>query len=88
MQQLGDSRLIRGERESALSGKIEADQPAFKESAARQRERIGQPEPDGGHRAVLPAGVSVDDDAAIAAFAMVWGELIGRIPGESWSEQQ
>lgn len=33
---------------------------------------------------LLPAGVTFDDDAAIAAFGRVWGDLIARIPGESW----
>lgn len=34
---------------------------------------------------LLPAGVSYDDDAAVAAFGTIWGELNGRIPGESWN---
>lgn len=33
---------------------------------------------------LLPAGVTFDDDAAIAAFGRVWGELVARIPGDSW----
>jgi predicted nucleotidyltransferase component of viral defense system len=33
---------------------------------------------------LLPAGVSFTDDSAIAAFGTIWGELIARIPGESW----
>lgn len=33
---------------------------------------------------LLPAGVTFDDDAAIGAFGRVWGDLIGRMPGESW----
>jgi predicted nucleotidyltransferase component of viral defense system len=37
---------------------------------------------------LLPAGVSFDDDAAIAAFGRVWGELIARIPGESWKSSK
>jgi len=37
---------------------------------------------------LLPAGVSFDDDAAFAAFGRVWGELIGRIPGESWKSSE
>ncbi len=37
---------------------------------------------------LLPTGVSFDDDAAIAAFGRVWGELIARIPGESWKSSK
>jgi len=37
---------------------------------------------------LLPAGVSFDKDAAIAAFGRVWGELIVRIPGESWKSSR
>lgn len=37
---------------------------------------------------LLPAGVSFDDDAAIVAFGRVWGELIARIPGESWKSSK
>lgn len=37
---------------------------------------------------LLPAGVSFDDDAAITAFGRVWGELIARIPGESWKSSK
>ena len=33
---------------------------------------------------LLPAGVTFDDEAAVLAFGRVWGELIARIPGESW----
>lgn len=33
---------------------------------------------------LLPAGVTFSDDDAIVAFGRVWGELIRRIPGESW----
>lgn len=37
---------------------------------------------------LLPAGVSFDEDAAIAAFGRIWGELITRIPGESWKSSK
>lgn len=37
---------------------------------------------------LLPAGVSFTDDAAITAFGRIWGELIGRIPGESWKSSK
>jgi predicted nucleotidyltransferase component of viral defense system len=37
---------------------------------------------------LLPAGVTFTDDAAIAAFGRIWGELIGRIPGESWKSSK
>jgi predicted nucleotidyltransferase component of viral defense system len=37
---------------------------------------------------LLPAGVSFDDDAAITAFGRVWGDLIARIPGESWKSSK
>jgi predicted nucleotidyltransferase component of viral defense system len=37
---------------------------------------------------LLPAGVKFDDDAAIAAFGRIWGELIGRIPGDSWKSSK
>lgn len=37
---------------------------------------------------LLPAGVTFDDDAAITAFGSVWGELIARIPGESWKSSK
>ncbi|MFZ5832763.1 MAG: nucleotidyl transferase AbiEii/AbiGii toxin family protein [Planctomycetota bacterium] len=37
---------------------------------------------------LLPAGVSFDDDAAIAAFGRVWRELIARIPGDSWKSSR
>ena len=37
---------------------------------------------------LLPAGVTFDDDAAIKGFGKVWGELIGRIPGESWKSSK
>ena len=37
---------------------------------------------------LLPAGVKFTDDDAIAAFGRVWGELIERIPGESWKSSQ
>ena len=37
---------------------------------------------------LLPAGVTFDDDAAITAFGRVWGELIARIPGESWKSSK
>ena len=37
---------------------------------------------------LLPAGVSFDDDDAIAAFGRIWGELIGRISGESWKSSK
>lgn len=33
---------------------------------------------------LLPPGVTFTDADAIAAFGKVWGELIRRIPGESW----
>lgn len=33
---------------------------------------------------LLPSGVNFNDDNAIVAFGRVWGELIRRIPGESW----
>ncbi len=37
---------------------------------------------------LLPAGVSFDEDAALAAFGRIWGELIGRIPGDPWKSSQ
>lgn len=37
---------------------------------------------------LLPAGVTFDDDDAIMAFGRVWGELIARIPGESWKSSK
>ena len=37
---------------------------------------------------LLPAGVNFNDDAAITAFGRVWGELIARIPGESWKSSK
>ncbi len=37
---------------------------------------------------LLPAGVNYDDDAAITAFNRVWGDLISRIPGESWKSSK
>lgn len=37
---------------------------------------------------LLPPGVSFDDDDAIVAFGRVWGELIARIPGESWKSSK
>jgi predicted nucleotidyltransferase component of viral defense system len=37
---------------------------------------------------LLPAGVSFDDDAAIAAFGRIWSDLIGRLPGESWNSSR
>lgn len=37
---------------------------------------------------LLPAGVTFDDDAAITAFGRVWGDLIARIPGESWKSSK
>jgi predicted nucleotidyltransferase component of viral defense system len=37
---------------------------------------------------LLPAGVSFDDGAAITAFGRVWGDLIARIPGESWKSSK
>lgn len=37
---------------------------------------------------LLPAGVSFDDEAAIVAFGRVWGDLIARIPGESWKSSK
>ena len=37
---------------------------------------------------LLPVGVSFGDAAAIVAFGMVWGELIRRIPGESWKSSK
>jgi predicted nucleotidyltransferase component of viral defense system len=37
---------------------------------------------------LLPAGVNFDDDAAIAAFGRVWGELVARIPGEPWKSSK
>lgn len=33
---------------------------------------------------LLPAGVSFNEDAALAAFGRIWGELISRIPGDPW----
>lgn len=33
---------------------------------------------------LLPAGVNFDDETAILAFNKVWGDLITRLPGESW----
>src|SRR6185437_8758678 len=33
---------------------------------------------------LLPAGVRFTEDAAIAAFGRIWGELIVRIPGDPW----
>jgi len=37
---------------------------------------------------LLPPGVSFTDEEAIAAFGKVWGELIRRIPGESWKSSK
>ena len=37
---------------------------------------------------LLPAGVTFDDDDAIMAFGRVWGDLIARIPGESWKSSK
>lgn len=37
---------------------------------------------------LLPAGVNFDEDAAIAAFGRVWGDLITQIPGESWKSSK
>ncbi|MGE0528965.1 MAG: nucleotidyl transferase AbiEii/AbiGii toxin family protein [Bdellovibrionales bacterium] len=37
---------------------------------------------------LLPAGVNFVDDAAIMAFGRVWGDLIARIPGESWKSSK
>ena len=37
---------------------------------------------------LLPVGVTFDDDAAIVAFGRVWGELIERIPGDSWKSSK
>ena len=37
---------------------------------------------------LLPVGVSFTDADAIAAFGRVWGELIRRIPGESWKSSR
>jgi predicted nucleotidyltransferase component of viral defense system len=37
---------------------------------------------------LLPAGVSFTDHDAIAAFGRVWGELITRIPGDSWKSSK
>lgn len=37
---------------------------------------------------LLPVGVRFDDDAAIAAFGRIWGDLITRIPGESWKSSK
>jgi predicted nucleotidyltransferase component of viral defense system len=37
---------------------------------------------------LLPAGVTFDDDAAIEAFGKVWGELIGRLPGDPWKSSK
>ena len=37
---------------------------------------------------LLPAGVTFDAAAAIAAFGRVWAELIARIPGDSWKSTQ
>ena len=37
---------------------------------------------------LLPAGVTFTDDEAVAAFGRVWGELIGRIPGDPWKSSQ
>lgn len=33
---------------------------------------------------LLPPGIRFDDAAAIRAFGRVWGELVSRLPGESW----
>jgi predicted nucleotidyltransferase component of viral defense system len=37
---------------------------------------------------LLPAGVRFNEDAAIVAFGRIWGELIARIPGESWKSSK
>lgn len=37
---------------------------------------------------LLPPGVHFDEDTAIAAFGRVWGELVERIPGESWKSSR
>lgn len=37
---------------------------------------------------LLPAGVSFDEATAITAFGRIWGELIGRIPGDPWKSSQ
>ncbi len=37
---------------------------------------------------LLRAGVSFTDDDAIAAFNIVWGELIRRIPGDPWKSSR
>lgn len=37
---------------------------------------------------LLPAGLIFDDDTAIAAFGRVWGDLIGRIPGDPWKSSK
>jgi hypothetical protein len=37
---------------------------------------------------LLPPGVIFDEDAAIKAFGRIWGELISRIPGDSWKSSQ
>jgi predicted nucleotidyltransferase component of viral defense system len=37
---------------------------------------------------LLPPGVIFDEDAAIKAFGRIWGELISRIPGDSWKPSQ
>jgi len=37
---------------------------------------------------LLPAGVKFSADNSIAAFNRVWGELITRIPGDSWKSSK
>ena len=33
---------------------------------------------------LLPAGITFPEDEALAAFGLVWNELIARITGEPW----
>ena len=37
---------------------------------------------------LLSPGVRFNDDDAIAAFGRIWGELIGRIPGDPWKSSK
>lgn len=37
---------------------------------------------------LLPAGVRFDDQAAVTAFGRIWGDLIARLPGESWKSSR
>ncbi len=37
---------------------------------------------------LLPAGITFTDDEALAAFGLVWSELIARISGEPWKRSE